>query len=91
MSYWQKRDLAKEEIARGLRQHLLDQFKGVPVIVLRNKADDIRLGNKAWVKDLLKGLDCDDFNFSWRIFFDFRDDEEGMARVSDFTIIVEGT
>jgi len=91
LSYWEKREKAREKIAYGLRQHLLDQFKGLPVIILRNRVDSIRADNKLWVKHLLKSLDCDDFNVSWKVFFDYQDDNGGMAIISDFTIVVEGT
>lgn len=91
MSYWQKRDAAKDAIGRGLRRHLIAQYLGLPVLVLRNRADQIRADNKAWVKDTLKHFDCDDFKVSWTVSFEFKLDESGTAVVSDFTVLVEGT
>lgn len=91
MTYWQKREAAKEEISRGLRRHLLDQYQGVPVVLLRTRADRIRADNKAWVRETLKHFDSEDFKVSWQISFEFTTDEEGAATVSNFTVIVEGT
>ena len=88
--YWQKRDSAKKYIAAGLRRLLMDRYCGVPVIVVRNAAEKIRAENKAWVKETLKMLDCEDLNLTWQTSFEYQLDEEGTAVVYDFTVTVEG-
>jgi len=89
LAYWEKREKAKEELARGLRLHLREQYSGLPVILLRHRASLIRADNQAWVNDLLYNLECPDFEIGWRVFFTFQDDDDGVARISDFTVVVE--
>ena len=91
LTYWQKRDAAKETISRDLRVRLMERYVGVPVIVLRTSADKIRADNKTWVAEVLKHYDCEDFAVSWRVLFNFSLDEDRVARVSDFTVTAEGT
>jgi hypothetical protein len=88
--YWQKRDSIKRYITVGLRQLLMERYGGVPVIVLRNSAEKMRADNKAWVKQVLKNFDCEEFNVSWQVSFEYVLDENRTAIVSDFTITVEG-
>ncbi len=89
-AYWQKRDAVKKHIAVNLREMLIEQYSGVPVIVLRNSIDKIRADNKAWVKQALKQFECEEFNVIWQTSFEHRLNEDGMAVVYDFTITVEG-
>ena len=55
-TYYEIRENAKAEITKALRENLLKQFHKLPVIVLRNKADELRANNKAIVRSILKGL-----------------------------------
>lgn len=90
VAYWQKREDAKAEIATTIRDVLMEQFNGLPVIVVRNCSDKIRHANKSIVSDILAKHDCEEFIVNWQIFFTYRDDEDGVARISDFDIKVEG-
>jgi hypothetical protein len=89
MSYWQKRDAAKGDIEYGLRRRLIKCFRGQPVIQLREKAEEIRAGNKTWVKDYLKFIDAEDIPAKWVVFFSFEENEEGRTVIKDFSVIVE--
>lgn len=89
-AYWQKRDNAKKYIAVALRDLMMKRYGGLPVIVLRNATDKIKAENKLWIKDTLKMFDCEEFNVSWSISFEYKLDASGTAIVSDFTVTVDG-
>jgi hypothetical protein len=89
MALWQKRDIAKEEIQHGLRQFLIEQYRGHPVVVLRDNADEIRQSNKAWVRRLLKRLDCQEYMVKWTVFFTFMVDSAGVPVVKDFEVVLD--
>jgi len=88
-TYWRLRDQVKEEIAAGIRERLIDKYLGTPVVFLRDHAESIHAINKSWIADLLSNYEYEG-RVSWQIMFDFKDDEQGFARVSDFTVLVEG-
>lgn len=84
-----KKDLVKKYIATHLRLFLMEQYKGLPVIVLRNLDDKIKADNKVWVNKALKHFDCEEISIRWQTYFEYKLNEDKTAIISDFTVIVD--
>ena len=89
LSQYEAKEQARQEIGKVIREELLYQFRGVPCITLRNKAESIRSNNREIVRAVLKQYGCEDHILNWKISYDFKDDPDGIARVSDFSVSVE--